>query len=56
MRSFRVLFLCLGEYKVIRRRMDRGRKQADKEGYYTGSVTPYGYDKEKRRKRLYISP
>lgn len=35
------------EYKIIRRRMERGRAQAMKEGYYTGSVTPYGYTKVK---------
>lgn len=50
------LFMSRREYKVIRRRMDRGRKQADKEGYYTGSVTPYGYDKEKGERGFILVP
>lgn len=41
------LFMSRREYKIIRRRMERGRAQAMKEGYYTGSVTPYGYTKVK---------
>lgn len=39
------LFMSRREYKIIRRRMERGRVQAMKEGYYTGSITPYGYNK-----------
>ena len=41
------LFMSRREYKIIRRRMERGRAQAMKEGYYTGSITPYGYTKVK---------
>ncbi|MBO6304848.1 MAG: recombinase family protein [Selenomonadaceae bacterium] len=41
------LFMSRREYKIIRRRMERGRAQTMKEGYYTGSITPYGYTKVK---------
>ena len=39
------LFMSRREYKAIKRRMQRGYKQAQKEGYYCGAVCPYGYDK-----------
>lgn len=38
------LFMSRQEYKMIKRRMDRGRKQAVVEGNYMGSYRPYGYD------------
>ena len=38
------LFMSRREYKMIRKRMDRGRKQAVVEGNYMGSYRPYGYD------------
>ncbi len=38
------LFMSRREYKMIKRRMDRGRKQAVVEGNYMGSYRPYGYD------------
>ena len=41
------LFMSRREYKSINRRIQIGRKQSVKEGNYIGSVTPYGYDKEK---------
>lgn len=50
------LFMSRREYKVIRRRMERGRAQAMKEGYYTGSITPYGYAKVKDGKGFVLVP
>lgn len=41
------LFMSRREYKAISRRIQTGRVQSCKEGNYIGSVTPYGYDKEK---------
>ncbi len=38
------LFMSRREYKMIKKRMDRGRKQAVVEGNYMGSYRPYGYD------------
>ena len=38
------LFMSRREYKLIKRRMDRGREQAVVEGNYMGSYRPYGYD------------
>lgn len=38
------LFMSRREYKMIKRRMDRGRKQAVVEGNYMGAYRPYGYD------------
>ena len=37
------LFMSRREYKVIKRRLLRGRKQAQKEGYFIGSITPLGF-------------
>ena len=48
------LFMSRREYKIIRRRMERGRAQAMKEGYYTGSITPYGYTKVKDGRGSYV--
>lgn len=39
------LYMSRREYKTIKRRLMRGKKQAQKEGYYTGSHLPYGFDK-----------
>lgn len=50
------LFMSRREYKIIRRRMERGRAQAMKEGYYTGSITPYGYNKVKDGKGFVLVP
>ena len=36
------LFMSRREYKIIKRRLQRGKKQALKEGYYTHSNPPYG--------------
>lgn len=41
------LFMGRREYKMITRRMQRGRHIAVQEGYYVGSVAPYGYNKVK---------
>lgn len=38
------LFMSRREYKMIHKRMDRGRKQAVVEGNYMGTFRPYGYD------------
>ena len=38
------LFMSRREYKMIKKRMDRGRKQSVVEGNYMGSYRPYGYD------------
>lgn len=38
------LFMSRREYKMINKRMDRGRKQAVVEGNYMGSYRPYGYN------------
>lgn len=39
------LFMSRREYKTIKRRLYRGRMQAQKEGYFIGSRTPLGYGK-----------
>jgi DNA invertase Pin-like site-specific DNA recombinase len=41
------LFMARREYKMINRRIQRGRVQSASEGLYLGSVPPYGYDKVK---------
>ena len=38
------LFMSRREYKMIKRRMDRGKEQAVVEGDYMGAYRPYGYD------------
>ena len=50
------LFLSRQELKAIKRRMIRGKKQAQKEGYYTGSTIPFGYNKEKQNKGYVLVP
>ena len=50
------LFMSRREYKVIKRRLSRGRAAALMEGYYTGSVLPYGFDKERREKGFVLIP
>ena len=39
------LFMSRREYKIIKRRLMRGKHQAQKEGYYIGSSLPYGFNK-----------
>ncbi len=41
------LFMARREYKVINRRLQRGRIASVKEGNYIGSIAPYGYNKIK---------
>ena len=41
------LFMSRREYKVINRRLQRGRIASFKEGHYVGNKTPYGYRKVK---------
>ena len=50
------LFMSRREYKVICRRLSRGRTAALLEGYYTGSVLPYGFDKERQGKGYVLIP
>lgn len=39
------LFMSRREYKIIKRRLIRGKKQAQKEGYFIGSSLPFGFNK-----------
>lgn len=41
------LFMSRREYKVINRRLQRGRVLSVNEGKYVGSVAPFGYDRVK---------
>ncbi len=41
------LFMSRREYKTINRRLNAGRLASCKEGKFVGSLTPYGYSKEK---------
>lgn len=52
------LFMSRREYKMIKRRMDRGREQSVVEGNYMGSYRPYGYDilKTKTARTLVPNP
>ena len=50
------LFMSRREYKMINKRMDRGRKQAVVEGNYMGSSRPYGYNIIKGKKLRTLVP
>lgn len=50
------LFMSRREYKVIKRRLLRGRLQAQKEGYFIGSVTPYGFSKKRDLRGFVLVP
>lgn len=50
------LFMSRREYKMIHKRMDRGRKQAVVEGNYMGPFRPYGYNIVKGRKTRTLTP
>ena len=52
------LFMSRREYKMIKKRMDRGRKQAVVEGNFMGSYRPYGYNivKTKKTRTLEFNP
>lgn len=41
------LFMSRREYKTIRRRLTAGVQASRREGKYTGSVAPYGYQRQK---------
>lgn len=41
------LFMSRREYKTIKRRLQRGRMQATKDGYFTGGMLPYGFNKKR---------
>lgn len=50
------LFMSRREYKMIQKRMNRGRKQAVIEGNYMGSYRPYGYNILKTRASRTLIP
>ncbi len=50
------LFMSRREYKMIKRRLHRGRMQAQQEGYFIGSTPPYGYGKRKDGKGWSLCP
>lgn len=50
------LFMSRREYKTINRRLQRGRMQATKDGYYAGAILPYGYTKEKQENGFVLIP
>ena len=50
------LFMSRREYKMIQKRLDRGRKQAVVEGNYMGSYRPYGYDIHKTKVFRTLTP
>ena len=50
------LFMSRREYKMIHKRMDRGRKQAVVEGNFMGTYRPYGYNIVKGRKSRTLVP
>lgn len=50
------LFMSRREYKMINKRMQRGKDQAIVEGQYMGSYRPYGYNIVKVRKIRTLEP
>ena len=50
------LFMSRREYKMIQKRMDRGRKQAVVEGNFMGSYRPYGYNIVKTKTSRTLEP
>lgn len=44
------LFIAKKEHNLIKKRLYNGKCDAAEAGYFVGSVTPYGYDKELDRK------
>lgn len=50
------LFMSRREYKIIKRRLIRGKKQAQKEGYYIGSSLPYGFGKVRGDRGFILVP
>ena len=50
------LFMSRREYKMIRKRMERGRRQAVVEGNYMGTYRPYGYNIVKTKTKRTLVP
>lgn len=50
------LFMSRREYKIIKRRLMRGKQQAFKEGYFTSGTCPYGFTKERRERGFVLIP
>ncbi len=50
------LFMSRREYKMIQKRLDRGRKQAVVEGNYMGSYRPYGWNIIKSKRSRTLTP
>lgn len=50
------LFMSRREYKMIHKRMDRGRRQAVVEGNYMGTFRPYGYNIVKTKTKRTLVP
>ena len=50
------LFMSRREYKVIKRRLMRGKQQAFKEGYFTSGTCPYGFTKKRIDKGFVLIP
>lgn len=50
------LFMSRREYKMIQKRMERGRKQAVVEGNFMGSYRPYGYNIHKTKTSRTLIP
>ena len=50
------LFMSRREYKIIKRCLIRGKKQAQKEGYFISATLPFGYNKEKQGKGYVLIP
>ena len=50
------LFMSRREYKIICRRLLRGRQQSHKEGYYIGSILPFGFSKVKETRGWVLVP
>lgn len=50
------LFMSRREYKMIHKRMDRGRRQAVVEGNYMGAYRPYGYNIVKTKTKRTLVP
>ncbi len=50
------LFMSRREYKIIKRRLVNGKKQAQKEGYFIGSSLPYGFSKIRGERGYILTP
>lgn len=50
------LFMSRREYKIIKRRLMRGKQQAFKEGYFTSATCPYGFTKQRIDKGFVLIP